>query len=179
MVVFAIVCGGLYRVWDLVYDLLPGTAYAAQAATTGLWMIAGVIVPYIVRRPGAALLAELIAAAIENMLGGQWGLSNMVSGLIQGIGSELVFLFFAYRRFNLLTCVLSGALASFAGVVQWYFQYGGDSMSAWVIFEYTVVALVSGAILGGWLPKSIGDALKRAGALRRFAIGQTDRTMAQ
>lgn len=70
-------------------------------------------------------------------------------------------------------------MASFAGVVQWYFQYGGDSMSAWVIFEYTVVALVSGAILGGCLPKSIGDALKRAGALRRFAIGQTDRTMAQ
>lgn len=176
MVVFSIVCGGLYRVWDVLSALIPSAAYAGQAALTGLWMVAAILVPYVIRRPFAALLAELIAASVELLLGAQWGLSNMVAGLIQGIGAELAFFFFFYRRFHMFSCVLAGLLSSLAAVAQWFFQYGGDELSTGVLLAYTIVALVSGAILGGWLPKRIGDALKRTGVVRNYAISQAERT---
>lgn len=172
MVVLAIVTGALYRVWDVLYPLIPTVWVPAQAATNGLWMIASILVMYIVRRPGAALLAELIAASIELILGSQWGLSNMTAGLIQGLGAEIAFAIFAYRRYNVGVCWLAGALASFAAVIQWYVQYGGDKMTTASVIGYLVVSLISGAILGGWLPKSVGDALKRTGVLRNFAIGK-------
>ncbi|GMA58490.1 ABC transporter permease [Alicyclobacillus sacchari] len=179
MVVLAIVCGGLYRVWDVINALVPTTAYALQAAMTGFWMIAGVLVPYIIRRPVAALIAELVAAAVELLLGGQFGLGTMESGLIQGIGSEIAFLIFAYRVFNLSSCMLSGTLASLAYLFQWYFQYGGKALDTGTMLLSIIISLVSGAILGGWLPKLMGDALKRTGAVRNYAIAKDGRAMPQ
>lgn len=172
MVVLAIVSGGLYRIWDLLYTFIPAAYVPAQASVNGLWMIASILVMYIVRRPGAALLAELIAASVELLLGGQWGLSNLPAGLIQGLGAEIGFLVFGYRRFPLPACWLAGALASFAAVVQWYLQYGGDKMTPGNVIAYLVISVISGAILGGWLPKAIADALKRAGVLNNFAIAE-------
>lgn len=172
MVVLAIVTGAIYRVWDLAYLLIQNAWVPAQASMTGLWMIASILVAYIVRRPGAALLAELIAASVELLLGGQWGLSNLTAGLIQGLGAEIIFAVFAYRRYNLGVCWLAGVLASFAAVAQWYVQYGGDKMTTGNVIGYLVIGLLSGAILGGWLSKSVADALRRTGVLRNFAIGK-------
>ena len=172
MVVLAIVCGGIYRVWDVLYALIPATAYALQGVMTGLWMIAGVMVPYIVRRPGSALIAELVAAAVELLLGEQWGLANMISGLIQGVGSEIAFLIFGYRVWNTGTCTLSGVLASTAFMFQWYFQYGGDKLHLSTQVAFVLISLVSGAVLGGLLPKALADALARTGALRNYEIAK-------
>ncbi|MFB5190285.1 ECF transporter S component [Alicyclobacillus fastidiosus] len=177
MVVLAIVAGALYRVWDILYAFIPTAVYAGQAAMTGLWMIASVLVAYIVRRPGAALLAELIAASVELVLGGQWGLSNLTAGLIQGIGAELAFLLFIYRGYHIVSCCLAGVLAALAAVLQWFFQYGGNALTAGTQVSYVIVALVSGALLGGVLPKLIAGALYRAGVLRNFAIAQQHRAM--
>ncbi|GEO25491.1 ABC transporter permease [Alicyclobacillus acidoterrestris] len=178
MVVLAIVTGALYKVWDILYAVIPTTAYAGQATMTGLWLIASVLVAYIIRRPGAALLAELIAASVELLLGGQWGLSNLVAGLIQGIGAELAFCLFFYRGYHIVSCILSGVLASAAAVLQWYFQYGGNELTAGTEVAYIVIALCSGAVLGGILPKLVADALYKAGVLRNFAIAR-QRAMAR
>ena len=51
----------------------------------GLWLLSGVVAGLIVRKPGAALLAELLAAAIEMLLGGQWADMTLVSGVLQGL----------------------------------------------------------------------------------------------
>ncbi|WAH35897.1 ECF transporter S component [Alicyclobacillus dauci] len=179
MVVLAIVSGALYKVWDILYTFIPAVSVAGQAAMNGLWMIASVIVAYIIRRPGAALLAELVAASVELVLGGQWGLSNLTAGLLQGTGAEIGFILFLYRRYNLSSCMLSGALAGLGSVVQWYFQYGGDKMSAGNIVLYLIVTLVSGAVLGGYLPKLVGDALNRAGVVRNYAIAREAKAMTQ
>jgi energy-coupling factor transport system permease protein len=172
MVVLAIVSGGLYKIWDTLYTLIPSVSVSAQAGMNGLWMIASVIVAYIIRRPGAALLAELIAASVEMLLGSQFGLSNLLSGLIQGIGAELAFFLFFYRRFDLFTCMLSGALAALGSVVVWLWQSGGSKFPVGTIVAYLIISLISGAVFGGWLPKLFGDALRRAGVVRNFAIGQ-------
>ena len=49
-------------------------------------------------RPGAALAAELIAASVSFLLASQWSIDALLSGAVQGMGAELVFLATRYRR---------------------------------------------------------------------------------
>ncbi|MFD1673333.1 ECF transporter S component [Alicyclobacillus fodiniaquatilis] len=177
MVVLAIVCGGIYYLSDFLYDVISGAWVPLQGLINGLWMIASVLVAYVIRRPGAALLAEMVGASVELLLGSQWGFSNLTSGLVQGVGAELAFFIFFYRRYNLPVCLLSGFLASLGCAFQWFWQSGGDKLSATVIVGYFVATLLSGVVLAGWLPKLVGDALNRAGVVRNFAIGQQTRTL--
>lgn len=175
-VILAIVCGGIYRIWDVLSQFITIIWVPGQGLINGLWWIAAGLIPYIVRRPGAAFFAEIIASIIELLLGGNWGFGGVVSGILQGAGAEIAFLIFSYRRFTVETMALSGALAGLGCSLQWYFQYGGHTNSHMTILLYTVFTLASGAVLGGVLPKWIGDALNRTGVLRNFEISRQTRS---
>ncbi|GMA63449.1 ECF transporter S component [Alicyclobacillus fastidiosus] len=172
MVILSVVCGGIYRIWDVVSPLISIAWVPGQGVINGLWWLAAGLIPYIVRRPGAALISELVAAIIELGLGGNWGLGGLLSGLIQGIGAEIAFMIFGWRKYHWSVLMLSGALAGIAFSVQWYFQYGGHTYTASIVVLYTIITMISGAVLGGLLPKWIGDALKRTGVLRNFEIAK-------
>jgi energy-coupling factor transport system substrate-specific component len=83
----------------------------------GIWTLPAIAGALIVRRPGAALLAELIAASVEVTLGNTWGATSLYSGLLQGAAVELVLLLAIYRRFNLSIVALAGAAAAVAEVI--------------------------------------------------------------
>ncbi len=67
----------------------------------GIWLLGGVVGGLIIRKPGAALLVELIAAIVSALIGNVWGITTIFSGLAQGLGAELIFLAFLYLRFTL------------------------------------------------------------------------------
>ena len=171
MVILAVVCGGIYRVWDVLYPLINTAWVPSQGMLNGLWFIACGLIPYIIRRPGAALLAELIAAMLEQALGSQFGLQNLIWGLAQGVGAEVAFALFFWRNYSIVTMMLSGALAGLGASITFYFQ-GGNAYVGSTVFLYFLFSAISGAIFGGILPKLLGDALHRAGILRNFAIGK-------
>ena len=56
-----------------------------------------VLAPLIIRKPGAALFAEMVAAGVSAFLGSQWGVDTLLSGFVQGAAAELVFAFTLYR----------------------------------------------------------------------------------
>ena len=96
-----------------LFQFVPGMS----ALTWGLFYFADPLAAVIVRKPGAALFAELIAGIVEAFLGSHWGgLGTILPGLIQGLGSELVFLAVAYKAWNLAMTALSGAAAGLAGM---------------------------------------------------------------
>lgn len=55
----------------------------------GLWCVASVIAAYVVRRPGAAFFAEVVAAIAEVATGNPAGLILLLTGVVQGAGAEL------------------------------------------------------------------------------------------
>lgn len=171
MVILAVVCGGVYRLWDVLYPIVNTSWPPVQGLLNGFWFLASGLIPYIIRRPGAALISEMVAAMIEQALGSQFGLQNLVWGLTQGIGAEAAFALFVWRNYSLPTMLLSGALAGLGASLTWYFQ-GGSAYTHLVILLYFLFSLISGALIGGWLPKLIGDALNRAGIVRNFALGR-------
>ncbi|WP_246482743.1 ECF transporter S component [Brachybacterium halotolerans] len=169
-VVFAFV----FLAWGQVYTLftpLQAVLPPSVGLLAGVWFLPALVAMLIVRRPGAAVLAEVIAAVLEMVLGGQWGIGTVVSGLLQGGGVEIAFLVTAYRRFTLPVAIAGGALS---GILEWVYErfsyYPEWSWaSAWALLGFFIV---SGALLCGVLGWLIVRALGATGALSAFPAGR-------
>ncbi|KAE8126415.1 MULTISPECIES: ECF transporter S component [Bifidobacterium] len=150
--------------------LLPGLS----GLMNGLWLFAGPLAAVIVRKPGAAIYAEVVAAVLEALVGNQWGgAETFLIGLVQGIGAELVFLFVAYRVWNVLTLTLSGIVSA---VGCWGYTFlthlqGFDMTGAYGLW-YLVATVISGALVAGVLMWYLYVGIAKTGALDRFASGR-------
>ncbi|HWL59812.1 MAG TPA: ECF transporter S component [Microbacteriaceae bacterium] len=173
--VLGVVLGLVFFLWNQLYNPLSAPLEAAlpglQALTYGVWLVGGVLGGLIIRKPGAALFVELVAASVSALLGAQWAFLTLEAGLVQGLGAELIFLLFRYRSWSPLVAVLAGALAGLAMAVNdlilWYPGAGSLFMTM-----YTISSVISGAViagLGSWL---LARALAKTGVLSRFASGR-------
>lgn len=138
----------------------------------GVWLLPAVVAALVIRRPGAAVFTELVAANIELFLGNRWGAAVLLSAVLQGLGVELALALFRHRRFGVLVAMLGGVLAAVFEIVfyEWY-SYVAEYSSVWKAI-YLVCGMVSGAVIagaGGW---ALVRALARAGALNAFPAGQ-------
>ncbi|MCT9819693.1 ECF transporter S component [Microbacterium sp. W1N] len=179
--VLGVAIGLLFWAWNTV----GGAWFGAMDALTpglggiavGIWLIGGVIGGLVIRKPGAALLVEVVAAIVSMLIGNVWGVSTVFSGIVQGLGAELVFALFLYRRFTLPVAVLAGIGA---GVAAWIFElFYGSSPNILKSLEFNAIYLgsvvVSGAILAGVVGWLLVRALAATGALSRFAVGREAR----
>jgi energy-coupling factor transport system substrate-specific component len=170
--------GVAYWGWGILYNGPLSAIQFAFAPLGGLfagtWFIAGVVGGLVVRRPGAALLCEVIAALVSMLPGTEWGATVLVSGIVQGLGTELVFALFGYRFFGLLAAVLAGAMAGPFAAAYESTTWIQDWSMGWKL-AYAGVLAFSGAViagLGGW---ALTRALAGAGALNAFPPGQEAR----
>lgn len=169
--VIAVAFGVVFQAWNVVWEATAFVAPPFRGAFYGIWMIPAVIVPLIVRRPGAALFGEAVAASVSMVLGAQWGLLAIVYGLAQGAAAELIFAFGLYRRWNLLTAVGAGAAAGFAGALIDLAVYYPDWGADWQLL-YSALVVASSAVVagvGGWL---LVRGLAATGVLREFEVGR-------
>ncbi|MGN6612677.1 MAG: ECF transporter S component [Angustibacter sp.] len=168
--------GVAYWGWSAAYNVLS-PAFTAVPSLGGLlggpWLLAGVVGALVVRRPGAALLAELVAANVEYLLGNQWGVATLVSGLLQGLGVELALAIFLFRRFGPWVAALGGALAAVLETGYEYVTYDyGTTFGAGGTVLYLATFVLSGVVLAGLLGWAIVRALTRSGALAAFPAGR-------
>jgi energy-coupling factor transport system substrate-specific component len=167
--------GVVFWAWGLLWAG-TGAAFAAfppgQAFMYGVWLIPAVLAPLIVRKPGAGLFAELIAATVSALLGSAWGTTTIVYGLLQGLAGEAGFAAFGYRRFGwpqaLLSAVLAGAMA---GVLDLLYYYP-DWTAGWKT-TYVALVVASTAVVAGLGGLALTRALAASGALSSFAAGRT------
>lgn len=171
--VIAVVCGAIYTGLDLIYGVYSSLSPQLLATLNGGWWIASGLAAFIIRRPGAAFLAELIGGVCELTFGGTWGWAGILAAVLQGLGAELAFAVFAYRSYNAAVVMLSGALGAVGNLIQWYAQYGGATYATSTQIEYILITIVSGIVLAGVLPCLAGKALKRTGALRNYGIAKS------
>ena len=95
-----------------VVQVLTAAFPPAAELQLGVWILPAVVGLVLVRKPGAALFAELIAANVELLLGNTWGVTVLISALLQAAGLELVYLFVRNRKFRLSYVVLGAALSA-------------------------------------------------------------------
>ncbi|WP_454170585.1 ECF transporter S component [Microbacterium paulum] len=179
--VIGVASGLIFLLWNIGYlgpkgilePLLPGL----QGLLDGPWLFAGVLGALIIRKPGAAIYTETLAAVVSALVGNQWGgFLTIEAGLVQGLGAELIFLIFFYRVWTLPVAVLAGAGAGLAGAINnlilWY--AGADATFTIV---YLISAVVSGAVIAGALSWFLARGLAATGALDRFASGRERREL--
>jgi len=111
--VLGVVFGVVFWQWGVVtLPLFSAQVNPLAYLVSGMWLVPGVLAMLIVRRPGAALLAELLAAIVSALLGSYWGMDVILSGAVQGAGAELVFAALLYRSFGLPVALVAGAGAA-------------------------------------------------------------------
>lgn len=153
--------------FNVVYQAAGGAAGSPLNVLYGIWLLPAVVAPAIVRKPGAALFAELVAASLSVLLVSQWGPDAILSGFLQGLGAELVFALLRYRRYDVLAIALASvASAALAFVHDWLIWYQG--VAADVLAITGIAMLISAALLMPAVTAAIVRALRRAGALQGF-----------
>ncbi|MEX3656387.1 ECF transporter S component [Mycolicibacterium fortuitum] len=173
--VLATAAGLVFVVWNIASNPISAPLTAAlpglQALLAGGWLFAGVLTALVIRKPGAALYGELVAATVSALVGNQWGVLTLESGLVQGLGAELVFAAFFYRRWGLPVALIAGAVAGLSLAINDLILWYPGSANTFALI-YTVSAILSGTLVAGLVSWFAVRGLAKTGALSRFASGR-------
>jgi energy-coupling factor transport system substrate-specific component len=175
--VIAVAFGVVFWAWNALwattapaFTALP----ASQGVLYGVWLIPGVLGGLVIRKPGAALFCELLAAIVSALIGSQWGLDTLVSGAMQGGAAELVFAAAGYRNWSLGIAIAAGIASALAAwlhdMVVYYPELG---IGGWAIFAPFM--LISAAVIAGVGSYYLTRSLAETGVLAPFPSGRTQR----
>ncbi len=175
--ILGVALGVAFWGWDLLLypavSALLNTAFPPLASLTlGVWVLPAVVGGFVVRRPGAALLCEIVAATVEALLGNQWGLNVMISGALQVLGVEIILAVFLWRGFRLGVAVLAGVLSAILELCCWeWWVYQGEYTVSMKLVALGCAVISCSAIsgLGGW---GLVRAMAATGALNAFPAGR-------
>ena len=162
--VLGVAFGVIFWAWGLLWNG-PAEAIPLPGRTLiyGVWLVPAVLGALVIRKPGAALFTETVAALVSVVLGTSWGWTLVLQGPIEGLAAEVVFLAFAYRVYRLPVAILAGAAAGLAAalydVLVWYPGF------AWASFRLPYLGLTI-------LSSALTRALAETGVLDRFPAGR-------
>lgn len=176
MALFGVVFGIVYLVFIHIGNIWAGLiGPIAYEWMFGIWFIVSIISMYIIRKPGAALLPETLAALIEVLLGNAVGPRLILSGIVQGPGAEAAFATTRYRHFNLAVLMLAGAGSAVFSFIYGYFISGYAALDPELVAWMFTLRVLSGMIIAGIGGKYIADGLLATGSLRGFSIARSNK----
>lgn len=169
--VIGVAFGVVFWFWGLVWngplEVLSSVALPVRDLGYAVWLVPAVLAPLVIRKPGAAIFAEMVAAGVSALLGSTWGADTLLSGFVQGAGAELVFAATRYRNwtFPVLALAALGSAAA-AWIHDWIIWYPTIDPTIQIVRGVfmaisAVVIVAGGSIL-------LHRALKRAGVLEGF-----------
>ena len=165
--VIGIAFGVVFAAWNGLYAGLAFLTPPLSDLIYGLWLVPAVLAPLVIRKPGAALFAEIAAASISALIFSQWGPDTLLSGFLQGGAAELVFALTGYRRWSLpILAIAACASAVGAWVHDWYLYYADASIELQLV--RLVVMVASAIAFAAFGSLALERSLRRAGVLEGF-----------
>lgn len=169
----AVFIGVIFWVLGPIYNALSvaltpaGLAPFTNDLLIGGWMMAAPLASVLIKRAGAGVLGEIFAAAVEMLLGGQWGVATLLSGLIQGVASELGFALTGYKNWRwvgIFASAVTGTIVTFAWDLlrSGYAEYNFGLLVALFITRFLSILF-----FGGVLVVAIQKLIDRSGVLQR------------
>jgi energy-coupling factor transport system substrate-specific component len=171
--VFAVLYLGWVQVW-LVAQAAFGPV--TMDVVMGFWFIASIVAAAIIRKPGAAIATEVLAAAIEILLGSPAGIMLLVAAAIQGAGAEAVFAATRWRNYSLVTLILAGIGSAVFSFAYTWVLYGYSALAPGLLIAMFALRCLSGALLGGLAGHLVTEALYKTGVLSGLAIDHARRS---
>lgn len=163
--------GVVFWIWGLIWygplEVLSAFALPVRDLGYAVWLVPAVLAPLVIRKRGAALFAELVAAGVSVLLGSPWSIDALFSALVQGGAAELVFAFTLYRVWTfpvLAAAAVSSAAA--AWIHDWALYYA--SVDPLVQIVRGVFMAISAVVIVAGGSIALHRALKQAGVLEGF-----------
>jgi energy-coupling factor transport system substrate-specific component len=168
--VIGVAFGVVFWAWGLAYNAIlpffPAVPWVVDIMY-GMWFVPAVLAPLIVRKPGAALFAETVAAGLSMLLGTVWAADVLLSGVLQGLAAELVFLATAYRLFTFPVLALAALAASVPAFIHdWIIWY--PTVDPTVQIARFVVMAISSVVIAAGGAVLLERQLRRTGVLDGF-----------
>jgi energy-coupling factor transport system substrate-specific component len=165
--VFAVLYLAWVQVW-LVAQAIFGSL--TMDVVMGFWFVVSIVAAAIIRKPGVAFTAEVLAALVQILLGSPAGLLLLVTGAIQGAGAEVVFAATRWRNYSLPVLMAAGVGAAIFSFVYTWIRFDYGSLQPAILVAMFTLRCLSGALLGGLLGHLIVRALYKTGVLAGLAI---------
>lgn len=157
---------GIGNIWYLANSSLGPLG---GALLQGAFMWGYVLIMWLVRKPGAAMILGIIEAAVEILLGNASGVGTLGWGLAQGLGIEAVMAISGYKNFGVWAAIAAGAGASQFGTVWTAILFGWDPATAKDVWMAVPVNLLSGCLFGGLIGFYLSRAIGKTGLVRSAA----------
>ncbi|UQS86938.1 ECF transporter S component [Nicoliella spurrieriana] len=171
MTLTALICGVIYWLISFLYTILAailtplGLAPMANDLTQGPWILAGTLIGCMFQMPGSAFFGQFLSSIIETFIGDKGGIMDAVSGIFDGIGTELGFMITGYRKYNHWTLALTSLLTTITTFgYSWLFD-GYRFLGLGILSLLFCVRFASIFIVSDFLTLGIIKLLKRSGAL--------------
>ncbi|WP_163581919.1 ECF transporter S component [Gracilibacillus saliphilus] len=165
-IVIAFIFSVIYKLWGPLYSFVGILGLHVDQLIYGMWFMAATVAFLIIRKPGIALLAELAAAQGEFLFGGQWGISLLLYGLIQGLGCELIFAMYRYKSYRLYVTCLAAIGAAIGSLLLDVFYGYIDSLALWNLTLLIVARLVGSILITGVFAYYLVEALDKTGVTK-------------
>lgn len=166
-----VVFGFLYLAWVQFWLVLRGLiGPLSMDIVFGFWFAGSTVAAYVIRKPWAAFGVAMAAVVTEILAGSPSGAILLLTGLVQGLGSEVPFLVTRWKRYSLPVLLASGACASLFSYVYTWFRFSYWTLAPGLLVAMFVLRVSSGILLGGLLGKVLAEAVKRTGVFRGLGI---------
>jgi energy-coupling factor transport system substrate-specific component len=133
---------------------------------SGGFYLSACLAGYIVRKPGAATMSETFNGIAQLLSGNPNGVVALLAGFFQGVGSEVAFAAFGYRKWAVGVVMLSGFLAPILQQIPEAYYFGVGPLGIPFNILSLVIRMVSGAIYAGVIVIPLATTLVKAGVLR-------------
>lgn len=167
-VVIALVFGVIYKLWGPLYYAMKPLGLHLEQLIYGMWFMASTVAYLLIRKPGVGLLAEVAAASGEFIIGSEWGLAVLLSGLVQGLAAELVFAAVGYRRYSVVVVSIAAIGATFGSLLLDSIQGYITDLALWNLSLLILFRTAGAVAIAGFLAHRLVGALEKTGVAEQL-----------
>ena len=138
----------------------------------GLYFMAVAFAVFVIRKPGVGIIAEILAAIIETLMGNFFGPIIILSGFVQGAGFELIFALTKYKKFDTKTMILASIICSVVTMGYNLIVSGYNKIAVPVLLLMLAVRLVSAIVIDAFVTPKLANGLAKAGVLNGYAVAE-------
>ena len=169
--VSSVVFGMIYLAWVQLWLLAQGLiGPIAMDIVFGLWFAGSTFNAYVVRKPGVAFATAMIAVITELLAGNPAGLILLITGLVQGAGSEIPFALARWRRYSWSVLLTSGGMAAVMSFGYNWIIFDYQNLDTGLLIAMFIIRVASGMLLGALLPRSFANMVRSTGVFTGLGI---------
>lgn len=159
-----IAAGGIFKAYwgqlRLIFESLFGP-FGSGIIGSGFYFWA-ILACFLVRKPLTGTVTMVLGGVVEILAGNPFGLPVLLFNFWEGLGPDIAYGLFRYKKYTLGVGILAGLLAAYFGVFYGWYYFGFQflGMGAFLLYLFTQGV---GGVIGGVVGHYLGVALEKIG----------------